>query len=130
MMIGSAMCSAYTDAMNLTGTLCLPIISISASCQHAPSMASTATVERLEGNQFMVSLDIQRGNKTIASPQVLCMAGQNATIELVDGQVLLTIEVHPPATGDGGPVHIDIRWIDEGLQALTQHIEVSDAPPT
>lgn len=96
MMIGSAMCSAYTDAMNKTGGLGLPIIAILAGCQSAPSMTSTATVQRMEGNQFMVSLDIQRDSETIASPKVLCIAGEDAIIELVNGDESLTIEVHPP----------------------------------
>ena len=76
----------------------------------------------------MVSLDIQRDSETIASPKVLCMAGENAVIELVDGDKSLTIEVHPPAAGKGGPVHIEIRLVDEGLQAVTQRIEVSGTP--
>lgn len=115
--------------MARTLVMFLSMLVFVSGCNSTPAMTSTATVERLEGNQFLVSIVVRRGPDTIATPKVLCLGGERATIELTDSRESLTIDVRPPAAGCG-PVTINVRLVEPGRTPVTQRLEVGWQAPS
>jgi hypothetical protein len=119
MMTGSVMPSDYTDGMTKTLASIIAGAALLTACTIPRPLTTSATVEVLEGNQHLVSVDIQPGGNTLASPKVLCLVGETATIELSDAHESISIGVQPPAKGVSGPVLIDLTLRNHGKQHLT-----------
>ena len=88
------------------------------ACSAPDAISSMVQVERAGTNQYLVSVQIDRGEERVCAPRVLCEAGEQATVELVDAHGSIRIDIEPPAAEDDDAAAVRIA-MTSGTQPTT-----------
>ena len=100
--------------------LCLLLL---AACTQ-PTMSSNVRVEKLDSDQYLVQIKIERAEELLCAPSLLCLAGEKAQMQLTDEGTSLTIDISAPAPGEIDALDIQVALIEAGREPVRQRIEV------
>jgi len=90
------------------------------------TLSSTVHVEQVNADQYLVQIEVVQDRLLLSSPSLLCVAGEQAGMQLADDGFTLDIAVLPPspALGDDKTVDVTVTLTEQGRKPLTQRILV------
>jgi hypothetical protein len=93
-------------------------------CTAPAAITSTVHVERAAPDQLLVSIRIQQGAEVLCAPKVLCQAGEPASVELIDADQTIHIEIEPPLPDGPDAVEVQIALSGAPLGPIVLRILV------
>ncbi|MCH2135445.1 MAG: hypothetical protein MK101_02560 [Phycisphaerales bacterium] len=111
------------SALALLMTLCV------VGCTPTKRIETSATAQRQNSDQILVSVKLTRGDQVMAAPKVLCNTGESASVEMVSADEYLRVDMVAPPAGTHGPVKLTVNLERTGQPPIVDRLDVpvSDA---